>query len=603
MTGTLTKPSSTDEPEDTPPSGRRRRAAGVLAATVGWVRRAAEPLWVAFGSVVVAVLMTWPALKDPSERIPRDTFDPLLVSWQIGWIGHALKTDPTALWDTNALYPETNTLAFTDTFLGYAPFGLFGEGPDAAVIRYNLLYVFVAALASAGAYALARALGARVPGALVAGAAFGYAPWRLEQAGHLHILSTGGMALALALLALGHGWSLRYGYRPEKVRPWLAGLGWAVASWQVTIGFGIGLAFAYVVGVVCVAAAIGWLVAKRPALPSRLKVADLCGLVAFGLTGALMARPYLEVVERHPYARRTEEAVDFYSPPLSGLFTGPETSVVWGERHAAAREAFPTPAEQVLLPGMLLIVLAAIGLFVSSWRLRQRIALAVASVAFAFFALGTHAWGDGEWGYLLLYRHLPGWDGLRTPGRLVIWTTLGLALLAAGLVSAVAERADTLRGWIAGRGGSLGLRLGLVVALAVPAALVTLEGLSALEHPPVPKPPPALSTEQPPDPILVLPSTNPFDQSVMLWSTEGYPQIANGGSGFDPQSLVDIRRASEKFPNAESVAYLRGVGIRSVVLVPAFTQGTPWVNVANADTTGLPLTRRVVGDAIVFELE
>ena len=74
----------------------------------------------------------------------------------------------------------------------------------------------VFALAFVGAYALVRQLGAGRIGAAVAGAAFAYAPWRLAQAGHLQVLSTGGIALALAMLARGHGWSLRHGYRPER---------------------------------------------------------------------------------------------------------------------------------------------------------------------------------------------------------------------------------------------------------------------------------------------------------------------------------------------------------------------------------------------------
>src|SRR5207244_11185061 len=106
--------------------------------------------------------------------------------------------------------------------------GMIGVGPRAAVLRYNIMYVLVFAFAFVGAYALVRQLGANKAGAAVAGAAFAYAPWRLGQAGHMHVLSAGGIALALAMLARGHGYSLRHGYRPERVRP-----GWAFAGWPV----------------------------------------------------------------------------------------------------------------------------------------------------------------------------------------------------------------------------------------------------------------------------------------------------------------------------------------------------------------------------------
>ena len=59
-----------------------------------------------------------------------------------------------------------------------------------------------------GAYALARQLGSGRIGAAVAGVSYTYAPWLLAQAGHLHILSNGGIPLALAMLAWA--WRLRY---------------------------------------------------------------------------------------------------------------------------------------------------------------------------------------------------------------------------------------------------------------------------------------------------------------------------------------------------------------------------------------------------------
>jgi hypothetical protein len=52
---------------------------------------------------------------------------------------------------------------------------------------------------------------ARTLSATVAGVARAYAPWRLAHAGHLNVLSTGGIALSLAMIARGHGWSLRTG--------------------------------------------------------------------------------------------------------------------------------------------------------------------------------------------------------------------------------------------------------------------------------------------------------------------------------------------------------------------------------------------------------
>ena len=125
-------------------------------------------------------------------------------------------SDPARLWQSNAFFDESYSFAFGSSLLGYAPAGMIGSGPLAAVLRYNILYVLAHALLAMGGYALIRQLGAGRTGAIVGAVAFAYAPWRLAQEGHLDIISAGGIPLALAMLARGHGWSMRYGFRPDR---------------------------------------------------------------------------------------------------------------------------------------------------------------------------------------------------------------------------------------------------------------------------------------------------------------------------------------------------------------------------------------------------
>ena len=167
--------------------------------------------------------------------IPLDLGDPLPQSWQVAWDGHALATQPLDFFQSNQFWPLRDSLAFSDALIGYTPAGLIGSGPHAAVVRYDLLFLFAFALAFLGAYLLARELGAPPWAAAVAGAAFACAPWRLEQGGHLHVLSSGGIPLTLFLLLRG--------WRRER-----AGLivgGFAVASWQMALGFSLGLQLGY----------------------------------------------------------------------------------------------------------------------------------------------------------------------------------------------------------------------------------------------------------------------------------------------------------------------------------------------------------------------
>ncbi|TDB70906.1 hypothetical protein, partial [Micromonospora sp. KC723] len=433
-------------------------------------------------------------------------------------------------------------------------------------------------------------------GAAVAGASFAYAPWKLAQAGHLHVLCVGGIALALAMLARGHGWSLRHGYRPDRVRPGWAGAGWALAAWQVTLGFGVGLPFAYVLALLTLAATAGyvrswWRRGIRPAFPPGLLLADLAGVTGFAGVTLLMAAPYFEVVARHPAGRRTVAQVEMFSPPLRGFLTAPPESWLWGGRHEAARATLGFPGEMTLLPGVVLCALALAGLVFSAWRLRHRLALAAGVLVSLALAAGTTFGGDGDPGYVTLVRHVPGWDGIRTPGRLVLWTTLLLGILAAGALTV--HEAGPARGPRWRRWGS--------AALVLPLLLVLAEGVNRTPHVPVPAAPAALRGV--PDPVLVLPLGGARDYHVMLWSTDGFPRTVNGLASFVPASQERIRVMSLGFPDAASVAYLRSVGVRTVVLLPGYAAETPWRDAAGRPVDGLGIRREQVADAVVYHLD
>lgn len=582
-------------PEESPNRVRRVLRATRIALLHEWALAA-------YASLLLAVLMTWPTLRYPAYTIPQDTGDPTLQAWQMAWSGHVLKTDWSQLWHSNSFYPEKYSFAFSDTLLGYAPAGLFGTGLEAALIRYNVMYVLLHALAFFGAYVLARQLGSGKTGAAVAGAAFAYAPWRLAQAGHMHVMSVGGIALALAMLARGHGYSLRHGYRPELRKPGWALAGWLVAAWQISLGFGIGLPFAYALMVIGLGAVVMWFVRRRwswgVARPFGWKLlsADLIGGLAFAATGGLMALAYFKVLELHPYAERSDIEVGWYSPSILGFFTSPAQSMPWGEAHSGAREALGWAAgETSLLPGFALYGLAFAGLIMSVWTLRQRLVLFAGVVLTIVLAMGTKFFG-GRPGYMTLYDILPGWSGIRTPGRLVIWTTLLLAILAAGAVTAFVEQAKQVsEDRVPSRPHPL-LRL----ATLLPLVLVLAEGLNVTEHPVVPQQPPSMATAQ--GPLLVLPSDALMDMKVMVWSTDRMTPIVNGNSGFTPATLSEIRELTKTFPDQASVDRLRQLGVKTVLVLREEAKGTPYEAALTMPGDALGLQRTEAQDAVVFTL-
>ncbi|WP_428962828.1 hypothetical protein [Micromonospora fluostatini] len=553
------------------------------------------------GALALAVAMTWPTLRYPLHTLPQDYWDPSLQAWQMAWSGHILLTNPGQLWHANTFFPESWSFAFSDTLLGYAPAGMIGTGPEAAILRYNIVFVLAHALATLGAYALARQLGAGRIGGAVAGVGFAYAPWLLAQAGHLHVISNGGIPLALAMLARGHGWSLRYGYRPRRRHEAWVYAGWLVAAWQLSLGFGIGLPFAYFLGGTVLVTAVVWFLrrylirpVKRP-FGTRLLVADVVGGLLFAAVGVLLAIPYFKVAELHPNAERTLGDIDIYSPPLSGFFTAPGESRIWGALHEGARAALPWPPEMTLLPGFVLYALAAGGLFFSVWKLRHRLYLLAGVLVTVILAMGTQFF-DGTFTYAPLFEHLPGWNGLRTPGRLMLWTTLLLGLLAAGAVTAFCQRVRELAAQRIPSWPGPWLRL----ATLLPLLLVIVEGLNTTPHPVVPPQPAVLRTVD--GPLLVLPSSQNHDQPVMIWTTTKFQDVVNGGSGFTPAQLADVRRVTLNFPDQVSVDYLRTLGVNNVVLVRDQLAGTPWEATVDLPVEQFGITREEVGDTVVYRL-
>jgi hypothetical protein len=564
-------------------------------------RGVVEALLVFLAAVFVVYENDRDQLADLRGTVAGNLGDPLYFAWQLSWVAHAVADRVPDLWTTNAFLGTPGNLAFTDTILGYLPISLLtGPGQAGALAALNVAGFVANVLALCGGYALARALGAGVLGSVVAGVGVGLAPWRVEQVIHLNVVSTGGIAFALALLAYGHGWSLRHGWRPERMHPWAVAAGWAVATWQITLGFAIGIPFVYVLALVAALTGLGWLRSGRPRLPRRLLVADVAGGGVFLLVTGLLVQPYLRVLATNPASERSEAMLPLFSPPWSGLRLSSDTSWFWGDRQVADRAKLFWPPEMIVSPGLALAALAVLGLFVSAWPLRRRLPLAVATALATALTLGTQFWGGGSWTYLLLYRYVPGWDALRTPGRMIIWVTFGLALLAAGFVARLADpliaRArrpdpDAVHRVAAGAG---------VAALLVPIGLVVADDWGSPRHWSVTTAPVRVSSL--PAPIMFLPTDQIGDYHLMLWTTDGFPTLANGNSGFNPPEQEQLRRATRTFPDATSVAALRAKGIRTVVVVRSRAVGTGWADAADKPVAGLGIGRLDLGDAVIYSL-
>ena len=523
--------------------------------------------------------MHWAIVPRIAQDIPQELRDPLLQSWQIAWDGHAL-TSSEDLFQGNVFWPLDNSLAFSDALVGYAPAGAIGEGPTAALVRYNVLFLFSYALAFVGGYLLAREMGVGPYGAVVAGIAFAYAPWKLAQDRHLHVISSGGIPFALFLLTRGY-----------RRKSWaLIGAGWAVTAWHLSLGFTLGLQLCYLIALLAIPVVIAWFRRGRLRPGRDVAIATIFGIVLLAAWGWFQASPYLEVIDNHPEAHRSVDEVKFYSPPPRGFLSAPSESYLWATATEEYREKLPWAQEQVLFPGVLITALGLVGLVSPTYPRFVRAGLLVALAVFGVLSLGFGL-EEGKFGYRFIYDHLPGWQGIRTPGRLTTMTTLALALSA----GACAQWLFAPR-----RGRS---RRALVTSSVVAVAIVggvLADGAGRLATERVPDPPAALPHLD--APVLHLPSDDFHDATYMFWSTDGFLPMVNGVSGFVPTFLSELREDSESFPDPSSVDRLRRVGVETVVWHEDLADGSAWERSDTRAISGLGIERTKLDDMTVFDL-
>jgi hypothetical protein len=486
--------------------------------------------------VLLTVALTWPQVLHLRSQIANHG-DPYFSAWRLAWIAHALQTDPRRLFDTNIYYPERRTLAYSDATLLEGIVAtplLWAQVPP--VLVYNLVLLAGIAASGIGAFVLVRYLCGSSGAALVAAAVFTVAPYRVEHYMHLELQWTIWMPLAFwAAHRTFDGRSLRFGL--------LTGL----FLWLQIISsvyYGIFLAVTLV--------ALGALLAAgRPRLASR-PVAYLGAGAA--LTAALTlpyAQPYLESA-RMLGPRAFDEIVRYSARPINYL-ASPSHNWLWGwtgDRFGGS--------ELRLFPGATAIVLA---LFAFTRRPRGLVWVYGALCALAV----EMSFGPGGSLYRWLYAHAWVFSGLRAPGRFSIVAVCALAVLAGFGFEQIERRVTAPR-----------RRAALIAAVTL---LVGLEGFSApvvLEDVPLSTPavyrfvrslPPGVMVELPMPTPGTLPGNDPTYQ---FWSVSHWRPLVNGYSGHASDTYIRTLVRMERFPDADSIARLRALDVRYVLVHDTF---------------------------------
>lgn len=286
--------------------------------------------------------------------------------------------------------------------------------------------------------------------------------------------------------------------------------------------------------------------------------------------------------------------VDGFSADVADFAAATENNLVWGKLLAGQRAKTMSrggQTERTLFPGLLPIVLGILGAIYLFARgrgaARFDVRFYVTLIAASFvMCLGSSLFLFGHryafpMPYRLFYYFFPGFKVMRVPARFIILIVLGLAVLSGFAVKGILS-------WLSRGAKGKFVFPTLAAVLIVGLLLVDLMSVSLpLQRVPVKDEFPKVYTwlkDQPgeaPTAELPLADYNPRSyaaglQNELTWaerealrtyySTLHWKKIFNGYSGFIPSSYYDGVRATNDFPSAGALDFLRGEGIKYVIV-------------------------------------
>lgn len=481
--------------------------------------------------VALTAAMTWPQVLHLGTWI-YDNDDPLLSIWRLSWIAHILPTSPTNLFNGNIFYPESRTLAYTDSVLlqGVTAAPLLWIGISNVAV-YNIVLLLSIAFSGWAMWKYAAYMTGSSAAAILAGIIFAFVPFRFDHYHHLELQAT--IFLPLTLLYFER--AIEVGSRREA---WLMMAAFAAQMYSC-IYYGIFLATALApiallrLWLATPAARIAFIRAAVPAVAAATVVV-LPYAIAYG-------------ANRGSLGDRLDSEVRLYSATWSNYVATTAENWWYG-----ATATYGKP-ERYLFPGAIAIALAAVGLITFD---RRRATLAVVGLCGLIISFGLNS----PFYELLRAIALP-YRGLRAPARAAILLYLALAALAAF-------------GWARAMRGRSRSTIALATAIASVALLAEYRTtvVAWMEIPRQPAEVYRWLAQQPRSVVAEVPFARAeslhaiSDGLYMFNSTTHWQPIVNGYSGFFPPSFLMLAEYTKNFPDDTSIGYLKQRGVDLIVI-------------------------------------
>jgi hypothetical protein len=524
--------------------------------------------WLYFS--VLTVFMTWPLVQFAGDHVFGNLGDNFYFLWLVRWfegVLHRLPASPLVVPNLN--YPEGWNLAYNEIPLTMViqalPISVFFG--TTAGFNFSVWLSFL--LSGMGAYFLVRRITQSTPAALLSGTIFAFAPYRYgHMMGHFNLMGT--QWLPFYFLAL---------YRCLESIANRTRFVARLAAAALCLGL-IGLTsqyYLYMTLVLTTAFFAGFLIwgtdrATRNHSSTYRRLIAAAGL----LTGValLCALPYLSLLRQVTIPPRSPAEMAFWSPSLADFFIPSPYHFLlrgWVMRHFN-RILW---VENNLYLGFVPLILAIYALVFSNKKTKDRRIIALFAFLFvcAFtLALGTRlkivptAFDPAAARSLsspslplpgaLLVRFLPFYDRLRVFSRYGIFAILFMAVLSGFGARYILEHFH------------LGKRSAVVTALL--AMLIVLEFKESqlpflgTEGRPVDR---WLARRNGPGSVAQFPATEMVKpEQVFYTSIHGKPYVGTMGAAFLSPQWRRIFPVLRQFPDGESVALLKELGVGYVLV-------------------------------------
>ncbi len=173
--------------------------------------------------LILAALCTRPLLELRQSHIAGDPGDPILNASILWWNATTVPFSE-QWWNPPYFHPTKGVSAFTENLVGLSPIAtpLYWITRD-PLTSYNITLFLTWPLSAFAVYLLVRYVVRREDAALIAGLAYGFTPYRTAEMGHLQMVAS--FWIPLALLGL-------HGFLRERRVVWLIlfGAGWLLQS-------------------------------------------------------------------------------------------------------------------------------------------------------------------------------------------------------------------------------------------------------------------------------------------------------------------------------------------------------------------------------------